>query len=214
MSHPHGFSVPSPWPAIFLLACLLAAQACGPVPRPKNAYTSGPDLLADFQEQRGAVRGLRISGRVDHRGEGGFVRGKIYLFAALPDHLRIELVSPFNTPLSVFVVDPGGFKVHLLSQGRYLDGEASPCNIAKFIHVPLPPADIMKILAGHTPVIAGEPRVTWDRNPWIWQMHWLMLEIVIMNLVILRKPLNFYLKDITWPEIKDLSVLKRMQHSI
>ncbi len=146
----------------FVLA--LSTSACGPVPPPQNAYTSGPDLINDFEKQRHAIRSFRITGRVDHFGEAHRVQGKIFLFAELPGALRIELVSPFGNPLSVLTVDKGIFTLHDLRDGRYLTGPAEPCNIARLVRIPLPPDDVIRILTGHTPVIEGNKAVTWDRN--------------------------------------------------
>ncbi|MDJ0762716.1 MAG: hypothetical protein QNJ97_06970 [Myxococcota bacterium] len=146
---------------IFLIViCFIAA--CGPVPRPKGAYTSGADILGDVRTRRDKVTSFRITGRVDHFGEDHRVQGKVYLFAELPQRLRIELVSPFGNALTVLTVDKGRFALNDLREGRFLTGPAEPCNIARLVRIPLPPDDVMRVLIGHTPIIEGDPAVRWD----------------------------------------------------
>ncbi len=159
--------------ALTLLTVItLIGLACGPVAPPKNAYETAADLLRDQRARREAVRSFRITGRVDHFGEEHRVQGKIYLFAELPGRhgakhqgrLRIELVSPFGSPMSVLTVNDGVFALHDLREGRYLTGPAEPCNIARLVRIPLPPEDVMAILVGHTPIIDGAEEVAWDNR--------------------------------------------------
>lgn len=150
--------------AVLLLGCLFLAPACGPIPPPTAAYANGGDLLHDVTALREKVHSFRMSGRVDHFGENRLVRGKIYLFAKRPGRLRVELISPFSTPLSVLTVNQDKFGLHYLNEGRYLQGEATPCNIARLVRIPLPPDDVIQILVGHTPIIPGNPKITWDRK--------------------------------------------------
>lgn len=151
----------------FVGLCLCAAvllASCGPVPPPKNAYSSGPDLIADMTALREEARTLRASGRVDHFGEEHRVQGKVFVFTQLPSRLRVDLLSPFGNTLSVLTVDEGRFAMSDLKEGRYMEGPAEPCNIARLIRIPLPAEDVVRILVGHTPLIEGESVVEWNRE--------------------------------------------------
>ena len=147
-----------------MTACGLAmwVAACGPVPKPKNAYESGETILSDMAARRGGITSFRITGRVDHFGEEHRVQGKTYLFALLPKRLRIELVSPFGSPLTVLTVNEQEFAMHDVREAKYYTGPAEPCNIARLIRIPLPSDDVIRILVGHTPMIEGTPEVSWD----------------------------------------------------
>ena len=136
--------------------------ACGPVPKPADAYTVGTDILADFQKKIELITSFRITGRVDHFGEEHRIQGKIYLFSVLPQNLRVELVSPFGSPLNVLTVNETEFALHDVREGRYLAGPAEPCNIARLIQIPLPVEDVVRILVGYAPVIEGSAEVDWD----------------------------------------------------
>ena len=136
--------------------------ACGPVPPPRDAYTSAPDILTDLEERRKKIESFRITGRVDHFGEKHRVQGKTYFFSVLPKKLRIELVSPFGSPLNVLTINDDVFSLHDLREGRFLTGPAKPCNIARLVKIPMPRDDVVRILVGYTPLIEGDSNVTWD----------------------------------------------------
>ncbi|MFO8073051.1 MAG: DUF4292 domain-containing protein [Polyangia bacterium] len=148
--------------SIVLLPALALAVACGPVPRPADAYASAPDLLADFEDLRCAVRSLRAAGRFDHFDESRRVQGEALVFAELPDRLRVDLLSPFGSTLSVLTVDRGEFALSDYREHRFYAGPADPCNIARLIQVPLSPEDVTRALVGHTPLIEGDAEVRWD----------------------------------------------------
>jgi len=150
--------------AALAIAIGLAAIGCGPVPRPRDAYDSAPDLLADMRALRDRVRSFRITGTVDHFGEDQRVRGKTYLFAELPGRLRVDLLSPFGNTLSVLTVDGGAFALADYREDRFLEGPAEPCNIARLIRVALPADDVIRVLIGHSPIIEGNAEVDWDRK--------------------------------------------------
>jgi outer membrane lipoprotein-sorting protein len=149
---------------ILIGTVLFLATACGPVPPPKDGYTGAPRLLADFATLRSKALSFRIAGVIDSRGDGQRIQGKVYLFGRVPGLLRMELISPFNTPLSVLTVNGSTFALHDLRNGRYLTGPADPCNIAKLINIPLPPGDIMQILVGNSPRIEGTETITWHKK--------------------------------------------------
>ena len=140
----------------------LASGACGPVPPPANAYTSGPDILKDLENERRGVSSFRVTGRVDDFGGKHRIQGKAYLFSVLPKKLRIELVSPFGSPLNVLTINDDQFAIHDLREGKYLTGPAEPCNIARFVRIPMPPEDVVRVLVGSTPLMAGKAKVKWD----------------------------------------------------
>jgi outer membrane lipoprotein-sorting protein len=147
-----------------LFWAMLGAAACGPVPKPKNAYESAPALLSDLKKLRQGITSFRITGRVDHFGETHRVQGKTFFFSILPKKLRIELVSPFGSPLTVLTVNDREFAMHDVREGKYYTGPAEPCNIARLVRISLPADDVIRILIGHTPLIEGTAEVAWDSD--------------------------------------------------
>jgi recombination protein RecR len=147
---------------LVLFLCVAFITSCGPVPRPKDAYSSGPDILRDLKKQTESVKSFRITGRVDHFGEKHRIQGKAYLFSVLPKKLRIELISPFESPLNVLTVNDTVFAMHDVKEARFLTGPADPCNIARLIQIPMPVDDVIRILLGYAPIIDGRTEVKWD----------------------------------------------------
>jgi hypothetical protein len=147
--------------AAFFVA-LVVSTACGPTPRPADAYEDVGVLLADWSAKRAAVRSLRATGRIDQFGKDQRISGMVYVFARLPDALRVDLVSPLGHSLAVLAAQAGRFSMHDVREGRFLQGPAQPCNIARLVQIPLPVEDVVRLLIGSTPRIEGSPSLVWD----------------------------------------------------
>jgi outer membrane biogenesis lipoprotein LolB len=147
---------------LFLVGCSLS---CRSVPPPANPYSHAPDLLTDMNALRSGVKSFRIAGTVDHLGRQR-VQGKAFLFGELPGRLRVDVLSPFGTTLSVLTVDAGVFGLSDHREGRFFSGPAQPCNIARLIGIALPAEDIIRIVLGQTPLIEtdGETDIQWHRD--------------------------------------------------
>lgn len=143
-------------------ALTLFTAACGPKPPPADAYSAAPDLLADFAARRAGIRSFRITGRMDHFGGEQRIQGKVFLFGSFPGRLRIEVVSPFMSPLNVLTVEEGRFAWHDIREGRFVAGPAEPCQIARLARIPLPPDDVIRALVGDAPRIVGATSYRWD----------------------------------------------------
>ncbi len=147
---------------IALVLTISVWSACGPVPKPKDAYSSSEDIIGAVKEKSKSAESFRIVGRVDHFGEKHRIQGKAFFFSKLPDKLRIELVSPFNSPLNVLTVNEKEFALHDIREAKYMTGPAEPCNIARLIQIPLPSSDVIRILLGYSPIMEGKSKVEWD----------------------------------------------------
>jgi hypothetical protein len=145
-------------PGLLLIACLISA--CGPVPKPQNAYADGRLLLQDLIQQRQSVRSFRMAGTLDHIGKHR-LQGSMYVFAILPDQLRMDLLSPFGHTLSVLTTNPEGFGWSDYQNGRFYSGEASPCNVARFTGLELSPDGLTGILIGNPPIVDGPITLDW-----------------------------------------------------
>ena len=144
---------------VVVVALLLLG--CGPIRPPKDAYQDASTLLSQMNEKRATVKTFRIAGSIDHIKEQR-IRGKAYIFAELPYNLRIDVLSPFGTTLSVLTANREKFGLSDYKVSRFFTGKPSPCNVAKFVGVALPPEDIITILIGKVPLIDGEQRISWD----------------------------------------------------
>ncbi len=144
-----------------LLALFFSAIGCGAVPRPADGYARAADLLKDLRAEQERISSFRMSGTVDHVG-GQRVQGTVYLFGQSPDRLRMDVLSPFGTTLSVLTADGGAFGLSDFQNGRYFSGEANACNVARFTGIYLPPQEVALVLTGGTPMIPGDASLDWN----------------------------------------------------
>jgi outer membrane lipoprotein-sorting protein len=128
---------------------------------PADAYQDAETLLQQMKEKRASIRSFRIAGSIDHV-QKQRVRGKAFIFARLPHHLRIDILSPFGNTLSVLTADEKRFGLSDYKVGRFFSGAPSPCNVARFAGIPLPPEDMIAILIGQVPLMDGSREITWD----------------------------------------------------
>ena len=142
---------------------LCAALAGCPVARPRDAITEPGELLRLYAGLRARAKSLRAIARVDHFGEGGRVRGKVYVFVERPAKLRFETVTPFDNALSTLVSDGANFALLDARANRFYRGPADACNVSRLLRIPLPPEDVANALLGGTPLIAHRSsRLAWD----------------------------------------------------
>ena len=88
-----------------VLGLAIYCAGCGSAARPANAYGNAADLMADMASIRDKISSFRITGKVDHFGVEHRIQGKVFLFAQLPSKLRVDLLSPFGSTLSVLTVN-------------------------------------------------------------------------------------------------------------
>jgi hypothetical protein len=102
------------------------------------------------------VRGVHGDAKIDYFSEKGRVRGTLLFFAIEPASVRMDVVSPFGVTLSTLASDSDQFSLNDLSAKRFLEGPATPCNIARVTHVPIPAHALVSLLHGEAPVLVHE----------------------------------------------------------
>jgi hypothetical protein len=100
---------------------------------------------------------IQASAKIDHFGERGRVRGDLMLFAARPDRIRLDVVSPFGVALATLTTDGTRFSLADLREKRFYVGPATPCNLARLTAVPVPGHVLVDLLRGEAPVLRHEP---------------------------------------------------------
>jgi hypothetical protein len=72
----------------------------------------------------------------------------------------------------VLVSDGERFGLHQVSEGRFYRGPASPENLSRFLPVVLPAGELLGLLLGQAPVLAGaRPEVRWDGERGAWALE-------------------------------------------
>ncbi len=91
---------------------------------------------------------VQANAKIDHFGAQGRVRGDLMLFAARPDRIRMDVVSPFGVALATLTSDGRRFELtDLQGQGLH-EGPALACNIARLTTVPVPGHVLVDLFRG------------------------------------------------------------------
>jgi hypothetical protein len=135
----------------------MAAVGCYPS-APASRFPDAASLLSHLHQQQSCSRGLSGEGKLDYFGKEGRVRGSLLFLATSPDHVRLDVVSPFGATISTLTSDGKDFSLFDLRQKLFLHGPANACNLAKFTHVPMPPHALVSLLRGEPPLLVHEPQ--------------------------------------------------------
>lgn len=106
-------------------------------------------LRSRYQEQP-TIRGEL---QVDHFGPEGRVAGKVYAFAAAGGRLRLEAVSPMETPVRTMAVDGETFSLVDQESQRCLEGPPRPCLIGQMVGLELSANHVAATLIGGAPLL-------------------------------------------------------------
>lgn len=138
-----------------LLALLVFA--CSGCPRPGCPTTPMSDAnraLRMHRSLRRTIRTVRGVARVDQRGEQGRVRGTVLISLERPDRIRLEAMTQFG-PAAVLTSDGENFQLLDMRENRFLEGPASPENIARLLDVALSGEEVARFLLGDSPRLPG-----------------------------------------------------------
>jgi hypothetical protein len=102
-------------------------------------------------------RAVSGEAKLDYFGDEGRVRGSLLYLAEVPDHVRLDVFSPFGATLSTLTSNGAEFGLFDLQKKSFLRGPATACNLRRFTRVPLPPHAFAELLRGVAPVLVHEP---------------------------------------------------------
>lgn len=162
------------------LSCLLLAGCVHrPALRPPPEPLTAAQVLARARAADAAVVGLRGEARLKLRTREG--RGAVTLYVAVqrPGLLRLESLDFFGRPQAVLVSDGERFGLHQVTEGRFYRGPASPENLSRFLPVVLPAGELLALLLGQAPLLAGaEATARWDGERRAWELELRAGEVV------------------------------------
>ncbi|HLL53865.1 MAG TPA: DUF4292 domain-containing protein [Myxococcaceae bacterium] len=86
------------------------------------------------------------------------LKGQVTLFvaAARPARVHLQSLDFFGRPQASLTSDGERFGLLQAQEGRYYRGPPSPQNLARFLPVAIPPADLVALLLGDAPRVADE----------------------------------------------------------
>jgi hypothetical protein len=150
-----------------LLATALAS--CGRPP-PASRFPTGDAALTRMHESQACSRGVSAEAKLDYIGPRGRLRGNVLYLMSVPDHVRLDLFSPFGATLSTLTSDGNHFALLDPRQKRFFYGPANACSLARFTQVSLPPAVLVDLLRGEAPVLVhenGSATIAWEGDRYV-----------------------------------------------
>ena len=147
----------------------LLALGCA-APPPASQFPSAQAALDRMRATTSCSRALTSDAKLDYFGPQGRLRGSLLYVVAAPDKLRLDIVSPFGATVSTLTSDGKAFALFDLRQKQFLRGPANACNLARFTHVPIPPAALVQLLRGEAPVLVHTPAeasIAWESGEYV-----------------------------------------------
>jgi hypothetical protein len=162
---------PRPGRGIRCLAWLagFGALACATAP-PPSRFPTAEDAIGRMRATYACSRGVVGDAKVDYFGERGRVRGSMLFVTSRPDSVRFDVISPFGVTISTLTSDGRDFSLLDFTSKQFVRGPATECNVARFLHVPVPPFALVALLAGEAPVLVHEPgaaQLSWDAGAYL-----------------------------------------------
>jgi len=151
------------------LGLSLAVLGCASPP-PASQFPDAQAALDRMRATSACSRALQSEAKIDYFGEAGRIRGSLLYVVAVPDHLRLDVISPFGATVSTVTSNGRDFALFDLRQKQFLRGPANACNLGRFTHVPVPPAALVQLLRGEAPVLVHEPAsasIAWEGGQYV-----------------------------------------------
>ncbi len=150
--------------AILASCSALSSLACGHPP--PSRFPTAEDAISRMKETYACTNGVQGDAKIDaFTKEIGRVRGEMLLLAINPDRVRFDIVSPFGATLYTLTSDGEHFQMLDTKEKRFLEGPASPCNLARLTQVPIPGHALTALLRGEAPVLVHQKpaaTISWD----------------------------------------------------
>jgi hypothetical protein len=146
---------------------VLAPLGCPSAPPPASQFPTAADALSRMKATFACQRAVKGEARIDHFSKRGRVRGKLLLFAARPNGIRFDLLSPppFNSIVATLTTEGTAFALSDLRAHKFFEGPASACNVARLTEVPIEPSALVQLLGGQAPLLVHEDarlEIEWD----------------------------------------------------
>jgi hypothetical protein len=143
-------------PLAGLLGCPRAPMEFGP----RGPLTDPQELLRLVDQAEHSASSISAEGQVTFDMPEGKATVGAFASAAEPASLMIQANDFFGRPQSVLSCDGQRFGLWVAQEGAYYVGPATPANLARFLRVPLAPAEVVAMLLGRAPRI--DAKAPWE----------------------------------------------------
>jgi len=132
------------------------AFGCARVAPPPSSPPTADAALGRMHATFACGNAIQAGAKIDHFGPQGRVRADLLLFAARPERLRMDVVSPFGATLATLTSDGSRFALADLKDKRFYSGPATACNIARLTTLPVPGQVLVDLLRGEAPILVHD----------------------------------------------------------
>jgi hypothetical protein len=158
------------WPVLifwlFLSGCRPAAPPVAMTPLTSEA------LLMRLDANRGSFHSLKGLASIRAEIDGRVTSARQALLMEKPARLRAEVLGLFGQPALQVAVDRGQLAVHVVQEGRYLQGAATAGNLARFTRMPLGVDDLVRLALYDVPLIPyGESSLQTDERGYLLRLE-------------------------------------------
>lgn len=142
-----------------LISALLTFSACpkriadfGKDGEPRSAE----DLLKRINVAESQIYSLKGDAKLIVDSPQG--KGAVSLFVGVthPALIHIEQLDFFGRPQGVFTTNGERFGLYMSQEGKYYRGPATPPNLARFLPLIMPPAELAAVMLGRAPRVPAE----------------------------------------------------------
>lgn len=112
---------------------------------------------------------VQADAKLDHfASDSGRIRTELLFIAARPARMRMDALAPVVGTVFTLTTDGQKFQVADLRNHQFLFGPATPENIARVSHLPMPLHPFISLLQGRAPVLKHDadglaaPTIAWD----------------------------------------------------
>ena len=141
---------------------LLLATSCALVPDVRQFGPPNPEgIRATLLRDEAVIRSVKGVVRFGYEGPRGSGSATQVVVLALPDRARVETLSPLGTTVLVATLRGETLRVHSIMRHEYAVGRANQETLGRLVNVPVPPALLVRLLAGlpPLPIRAEDPRL-------------------------------------------------------
>ncbi|MCL2669092.1 MAG: DUF4292 domain-containing protein [Syntrophaceae bacterium] len=148
----------------FLAACLAAALAgCANLRITESAYLAlSPRAALQSVTDAAVQTPLIVTAKIEIRHFGKRYPSRAALMIQQPDRLRFESLPPLGPPDFFLSIDQGELAVFVPAKNVFYRGRATATNISRFLHLALPPTELVSLLLGQPPEGKGLLRGSQD----------------------------------------------------
>ncbi len=141
---------------LLALAALLATAGGAAVARPPTAPPVGwggpTELVTRLAADEAAITTVRGLAALKYAGPGGSGSASQVIVVALPDHARLETLTPLGTAALLLTVEGERLAVYAPLRDEYGTGRATRDTLGRLTSIPLPPGPLLRLLAGLSPL--------------------------------------------------------------